>query len=88
MIACIDSDVVIDYFDGIDAAGEELSRYDRLAISRSGVGGTATTSGPAMRRAASRSTHPASAATHWAPPGRPLYGDSAAPSIRENATAR
>jgi len=34
MIACVDSDVMIDYFDGIDAAGEELSRYDGLVISR------------------------------------------------------
>jgi len=34
MIACVDSDVLIDYFDGIDAAGEELSRYDGLVISR------------------------------------------------------
>ena len=34
MTACVDSDVMIDYFDGIDAAGEELSRYDRLMISR------------------------------------------------------
>jgi predicted nucleic acid-binding protein len=34
MIACIDSDVLIDYFDGISAAGEELSRYDGLLISR------------------------------------------------------
>ena len=34
MIACVDSDVLIDYFDGIDQAGEELSRYDGLVISR------------------------------------------------------
>lgn len=34
MIACIDSDVLIDYFDGIDAAAEELSQYDALVISR------------------------------------------------------
>ena len=34
MIACIDSDVLIDYFDGIDAAGKELSRYDGLVVSR------------------------------------------------------
>lgn len=34
MIACIDSDVLIDYFDGIPAAAEELSRYDGLLISR------------------------------------------------------
>lgn len=34
MTACVDSDVLIDYFDGIDAAGEELSRYDRLVVSR------------------------------------------------------
>ena len=34
MIACIDSDVLIDYFDGIEASAEELARYDRLLISR------------------------------------------------------
>ncbi len=34
MIACIDSDVLIDYFDGAEAAGAELSRYDQLLISR------------------------------------------------------
>lgn len=34
MIACIDSDVLIDYFDGIEASAEELSRYQRLLISR------------------------------------------------------
>jgi hypothetical protein len=34
VIACIDSDVLIDYFDGIPAAAEELSRYDGLLISR------------------------------------------------------
>jgi hypothetical protein len=32
--ACIDSDVLIDYFDGISAAATELSRYERLLISR------------------------------------------------------
>jgi predicted nucleic acid-binding protein len=32
--ACIDSDVLIDYFDGVPAASEELSRYDGLLISR------------------------------------------------------
>jgi len=32
--ACIDSDVLIDYFDGIAAAAEELSRYEDLVISR------------------------------------------------------
>jgi len=32
--ACIDSDVLIDYFDGIPAAAEELSRYEDLVISR------------------------------------------------------
>jgi predicted nucleic acid-binding protein len=31
---CFDSDVLIDYFDGIATAGEELSYYDRLLISR------------------------------------------------------
>ena len=34
MIACIDSDVLLDYFDGIGAAAEELARYDRLLVSR------------------------------------------------------
>ena len=34
MIACIDSDVLIDYFDGIPASAEELARYDTLLISR------------------------------------------------------
>ncbi len=34
MIACIDSDVLIDYFDGIAASAEELTRYDSLLISR------------------------------------------------------
>ena len=34
MIACVDSDVLIDYFDGIDAAAEELSRYESLLVSR------------------------------------------------------
>lgn len=34
MIACIDSDVLIDYFDGIEASAEELARYDALLISR------------------------------------------------------
>ena len=34
MIACIDSDVLIDYFDGIHASAEELARYDTLLISR------------------------------------------------------
>jgi predicted nucleic acid-binding protein len=32
--ACVDSDVLIDYFDGIPAAAEELSRYGGLVISR------------------------------------------------------
>jgi predicted nucleic acid-binding protein len=31
---CFDSDVLIDYFDGIATAGEELSHYDRVLISR------------------------------------------------------
>jgi predicted nucleic acid-binding protein len=31
---CFDSDVLIDYFDGIATAGEELSYYDRVLISR------------------------------------------------------
>ncbi len=34
MIACIDSDVLIDYFDGIPSSAEELVRYDKLLISR------------------------------------------------------
>lgn len=34
MIACFDSDVLIDYFDGIPEAGDELSRYDGLLMSR------------------------------------------------------
>lgn len=34
MIACIDSDVLIDYFDGMEAAAHELRRYDALFISR------------------------------------------------------
>ena len=34
MIACVDSDVLIDFFDGIIPAAEELSRYDALLISR------------------------------------------------------
>lgn len=34
MIACIDSDVLIDYFDGIRASADELARYDTLLVSR------------------------------------------------------
>lgn len=34
MIACIDSDVLIDYFDGVSASLDELARYDTLLISR------------------------------------------------------
>ena len=34
MIGCFDSDVLIDYFDGIATAAEELSRYERITISR------------------------------------------------------
>lgn len=34
MTACVDSDVLIDYFDGVSASADELSRYDRLLISR------------------------------------------------------
>jgi predicted nucleic acid-binding protein len=34
VIGCFDSDVLIDYFDGVAAAAEELSRYERVAISR------------------------------------------------------
>lgn len=34
MIVCIDSDVLIDYFDGNPASAEELARYDNLLVSR------------------------------------------------------
>ncbi len=34
MIACVDSDVLIDYFDGITEAADELARYDALLVSR------------------------------------------------------
>jgi hypothetical protein len=34
MIGCFDSDVLIDYFDGIATAAEELSHYERVTISR------------------------------------------------------
>lgn len=34
MTACVDSDVLIDYFDGIPASAVELSRYETLLISR------------------------------------------------------
>jgi predicted nucleic acid-binding protein len=34
VIGCFDSDVLIDYFNGIPAAAEELSRYERVLISR------------------------------------------------------
>lgn len=34
MIACIDSDVLIDYFDGVPASAKELARYDALLLSR------------------------------------------------------
>ena len=34
MIACIDSDVLIDYFEGIAASAEELARYNSLLVSR------------------------------------------------------
>lgn len=34
MIACIDSDVLIDYFDGVSASADELARYSALLISR------------------------------------------------------
>ena len=34
MIACVDSDVLIDYFDGIAHSRDELARYDALLISR------------------------------------------------------
>jgi len=32
--ACFDSDVLIDYFDGVDRAAEELSRYQSVLVSR------------------------------------------------------
>ena len=34
MIGCFDSDVLIDYFDGIISAASELSLYERITISR------------------------------------------------------
>jgi predicted nucleic acid-binding protein len=34
VIGCFDSDVLIDYFDGIPTAAVELSRYERITISR------------------------------------------------------
>ena len=34
MIGCFDSDVLIDYFDGIATTAEELARYERVSISR------------------------------------------------------
>ena len=34
MTGCFDSDVLIDYFDGIAAAADELSRYQRILVSR------------------------------------------------------
>lgn len=34
MRVCLDSDVLIDYFNGVDAAADEMSRYSALAISR------------------------------------------------------
>ena len=34
MIGCFDSDVLIDYFDGIAAAAAELARYQEVLISR------------------------------------------------------
>ena len=34
MRACVDSDVLIDYFDGVAAAADEFSRYSELLISR------------------------------------------------------
>ena len=34
MKACFDSDVLIDYFDGVDRAAEELSRYQSVLVSR------------------------------------------------------
>jgi predicted nucleic acid-binding protein len=34
VIACVDSDVLIDYFDGVPDSSEELARYDALLISR------------------------------------------------------
>ena len=37
--ACVDSDVLIDYFDGIPAAADELSRYGGLVISRNQLDG-------------------------------------------------
>ncbi len=36
MIVCIDSDVLIDYFDGVAAAAVELARYETLLLSRIG----------------------------------------------------
>ena len=34
MVGCFDSDVLIDYFDGIATAAAELSLYERITISR------------------------------------------------------
>ncbi len=34
MTACIDSDVLVDYFDGVPASADELVRYDTLLVSR------------------------------------------------------
>jgi hypothetical protein len=34
VIGCFDSDVLIDYFDGVANAAEEFSLYERIAISR------------------------------------------------------
>jgi len=34
MRACVDSDVLIEYFDGVAAAADEFSRYSELLISR------------------------------------------------------
>lgn len=34
MIACIDSDVLIDYFNGVPASADELMRYEGLLVSR------------------------------------------------------
>lgn len=34
MVGCFDSDVLIDYFDGIAAAAAELARYQDVRISR------------------------------------------------------
>jgi predicted nucleic acid-binding protein len=34
VIGCFDSDVLIDYFDGITTAAAELSLYERITISR------------------------------------------------------